>query len=431
MAAAISALDSTGSDVSDLLDAANGLNSDLGADKVAANKELSQSRTILLIVAMAAGIIVGGGFFLLITLRISSRLVHLSQSAEALSLGDIEITGLDDSTAHTNDEVLTMERAFSKMLLSMKRQAYVLARIAEGDYTSKVETRSEKDVINLAIELVVDGTLDTLQKVASAGVQLSEGSKQIADGAQTLAQGSIEQAASVERLSASLSGVSDKTRENAGLAGRASALANTIKHNAEKGSGQMNDMMDAARDINQASQNISKVIKVIDDIAFQTNILALNAAVEAARAGQHGKGFAVVAEEVRNLAAKSAEAAKDTGALISNSMGKAELGSRIATETAASLAEIVSGINESAKIVADIAVSSDEQTQNIKQINTGIEQVTRVVQQNSATAEESASASEQMSAQSVILEKLIMQFQLRDVAKRERKQQSTQFAINK
>ena len=218
----------------------------------------------------------------------------------------------------------------------------------------------------------------------------------------------------MEQLSASISEIAFKTKDNAEMAGRAATLANTIKLNAEKGSHQMDEMMSAVKEINQASQSISKVIKVIDDIAFQTNILALNAAVEAARAGQHGKGFAVVAEEVRNLAAKSAEAAKDTGELIANSMEKAELGSRIAGDTATSLAEIVSGINESSQIVGDIASSSEQQSTGIEHINQGIDQVAHVVQQNSATAEESAAASEEMSGQSSMLEDLIAQFKLKD-----------------
>ena len=172
-------------------------------------------------------------------------------------------------------------------------------------------------------------------------------------------------------------------------------------------------MMSAVKDINQASQSIEKVIKVIDDIAFQTNILALNAAVEAARAGQHGKGFAVVAEEVRSLAAKSAEAASNTGDLIENTIAKANLGFSIANETAVSLKEIVDGINHNAEIMERISQSSEEQSSSIEQINDSIDQVAQVAQQNSATAEQSSAASEQMSSQSQVLEDMLSQFRLK------------------
>jgi methyl-accepting chemotaxis protein len=269
------------------------------------------------------------------------------------------------------------------------------------------------------IEIVQDITEMVRTQRAEAELSASIGkvsetfvmsSKQIASGAQALAQGSTQQAASIQQLSSSIAEISQKTKENAEMANRAASLARTIKDSAEKGNIQMGEMMDAVREINQASQSINKVIKVIDDIAFQTNILALNAAVEAARAGQHGKGFAVVAEEVRNLAAKSAEAAKDTGSLIANSMSKAELGSRIANDTASSLSEIVTGINESNQIVTKIASLSDEQSAEINQINKGIEQVAQVIHHNSATAQESAAASAEMSSQSAMLQDLVTQF---------------------
>jgi len=273
------------------------------------------------------------------------------------------------------------------------------------------------------IELVQDITEKLKQQKAEAELigeietvssSFVSASKQIAEGAQSLAQSSTEQSASIQELLASISDIADKTKVNADKAGRATSLADTIMQNAEKGSQQMDEMTSAVKDINQASNSISKVIKVIDDIAFQTNILALNAAVEAARAGQHGKGFAVVAEEVRNLAAKSAEAAKDTGGLIANSMEKAELGARIADSTAASLTEIVSGINESSQIVAEIAKSSEDQSIDIASLNSGIDQVANVVQQVSATAQESAAASQQMNSQSSLLEDLLLRYQQKD-----------------
>jgi methyl-accepting chemotaxis protein len=218
----------------------------------------------------------------------------------------------------------------------------------------------------------------------------------------------------VRELSTSIADIAQNTKENANMAGRAATLANDIKESAEKGSRQMDEMMTAVKEINASSQNISKVIKSIDDIAFQTNILALNAAVEAARAGQHGKGFAVVAEEVRSLAAKSAEAAKDTESLIADSITKAELGSRIADDTAASLIEIVQGIGESNQLVIDIAKSSENQSAGIEEINKGIDQISGIVEKTSGMAEESAAASDEMSGQSVMLEELISRFRLRE-----------------
>ena len=247
-----------------------------------------------------------------------------------------------------------------------------------------------------------------IENVASSFISSS---KQISEGAQSLAQGSTDQAASIQELSNSIAEISEKTKSNADMAKRAATLADSIKVSAEKGSSQMDEMMDAVNEINNASGQISKVIKVIDDIAFQTNILALNAAVEAARAGQHGKGFAVVAEEVRNLAAKSAEAAKDTGSLIENSIEKANLGVQIASDTSESLTMIVSGVNESNQLVGEIAKSSEEQSQSIGHLNAGIDQVAQVVQQNSATAEESAAASTEMSSQANALKQLIDSFE--------------------
>jgi methyl-accepting chemotaxis protein len=210
-----------------------------------------------------------------------------------------------------------------------------------------------------------------------------------------------------------MSEILEKTGENSKMAENAATLALKIKSNAEKGNEQMGEMTEAVEEITKSSADISKVIKVIDDIAFQTNILALNAAVEAARAGEAGKGFAVVADEVRNLASKSATAAKETNDLIESSVKKAEFGAKIASETAVSLSEIVSGIAESSDLVTEIARSSEEQSTAISQVNMAVEQVSEVVQRNSATAAESAAASEELTAQSVLLLENVTKFKLR------------------
>ncbi|MCL2071077.1 MAG: methyl-accepting chemotaxis protein [Oscillospiraceae bacterium] len=378
------------------------------------------SNTLLILIIAVLVIALSSAVFLSFFIsRIISR--PLSATAQffksAATTGEIvctpEIDAMFNSFKENKDEIGQMIADCDSFIARIIHISDELESVANGDLTINVDVLSAADTIGVSLKKMVDNLNNMFGDVNSSTEQVSMGSRQIAGSSQSLAQGATEQAAAIEQLSASITEISTKTQDNASMAGRAAELANVIKVNAEKGSEQMSEMMEAVKDINEASQSISKVIKVIDDIAFQTNILALNAAVEAARAGQHGKGFAVVAEEVRNLASKSAEAAKDTGVLIANSIEKAELGSRIADETAASLAEIVSGINESNEIVNDIARSSEEQSVGIAQINQGIEQVTQVVQQNSATAEESAAASQEMSGQSDVLEELIGRFKLK------------------
>ena len=239
-------------------------------------------------------------------------------------------------------------------------------------------------------------------------------SNQVSIGAQALASSTVQQAASVDALSAAIADVSEKTRQNAEIAECAEAVALAIRDKAESGSLQMSEMIEAVRQIDAASQSISKVIKTIDDLAFQTNILALNAAVEAARAGVHGRGFAVVAGEVRNLATKSAKAAKDTEILIADSLEKSQLGVSIAQETAGSLSEIVAGIGESSRLITQIAGASEEQARAITRIDRSVEEVAQIMQQNSATAQTSATAAMEMVDQTNQLRALIHRFQTRN-----------------
>ena len=369
----------------------------------------TKNLSAIIIIGCAAIIVLVLLILTLFRKNISRPINELVQASEAMAVGDMSIS----MTFSSNDEFGQLTSSFKKMQESTQKEIRVLEQIAEGDLTSDITLRGEKDQMGLAMRKIVDGLNYLFGEINNATVQVFTGAQQVADGAKILAHGSVDQAASIRELSGSIVEIAAQTKVNADKAIETANLAKTIMDKAEKGNTQMDEMMQAVDDINEASRSIRNIIKTIDDIAFQTNILALNAAVEAARAGSAGKGFAVVAEEVRNLATKSAEAANDTGNLIANSIEKAELGAHIAGETAASLKEIVSGINESNQLIREIARSSEEQAAAISQVNIGIDKVAHVVHDNSSTAEESADTSEKLSMQSSVLQKLMSQFRLR------------------
>ena len=333
---------------------------------------------------------------------------------ERLAEGDLDYFGggLDiDETS--KDETHLLTRKFTDLVRNTRDKVEDARAIADGDLTKYLHVINDRDVLGNALLDMIHNLHRVISAISAAADQVASGAALVADSSFALSQGATVQASSIQQLTASLSEIGSQTNENAKNAEKANELAQKAKEFAAAGNEHMQDMLKAMDEINTSSANISKIIKVIDDIAFQTNILALNAAVEAARAGQNGKGFAVVAEEVRNLAARSANAARETADLIEGSMDKVAIGTKIAANTAEALANIVEQIDRAADLISSIAAASGQQAAAIEQVNSGIQQVSQVVQTNAATSEESAAAAEELSSQANQLKEAISVFRPR------------------
>lgn len=347
-------------------------------------------------------------------------ILRLTEAIRKLADGDLDyFATIKQNDTSSKDEVDQQAIAIRKLVQNTMDKVTDTKQIAEGDLTRQIHVNCDGDKMGYALLELIHNTHRVVSAIYSAAEQVASGSNLVADSSLALSQGTTVQASSIQQLTASLDEIASQTNLNAKNAGKANEHAQKAKLNAAAGNKHMSNMLAAMEEINRSSANISKIIKVIDDIAFQTNILALNAAVEAARAGQHGKGFAVVAEEVRNLAAKSANAAKETTALIEGSKQKVDSGSKIANDTAEALRQIVSQIELAADLVNSIAKASLEQASAIEQIDSGIQQVSQVVSTNAATSEESAAASEELSSQAAQLKESVSAFKLKRDSKKE------------
>jgi Methyl-accepting chemotaxis protein len=332
------------------------------------------------------------------------------------AMGKAVVGDMDSDVSYrSKDEMGILTEKFRLMMDSIHEQVQILEIISNGDYTVTIPVRSENDVMNKAITALLVNNNAMLKEINTTTGQVSSGSAQISSGAQALSRGATEQATAVEELSTTIAQVLKQTQENSENSSAAMNLVNQADGEIQDTVKYMAELNSAMAGIESASERISAIIKVIEDIAFQTNILALNAAVEAARAGQHGKGFAVVADEVRNLAGKSAEAAKETTELVQNCVDHVQRGSAMVDKTNQRVAQVASTASQAQEKILEINEASKSQKNAITQINESIEQITHVVQNNSAAAEENAAASEQLSGQSQILGQMVGRFKTKEL----------------
>lgn len=371
-------------------------------------------KTVVISVIVALVIIVIA--FIIIAKLINTAVVKPVQKI-VTAANYMEDCRLQDAAAvqltQSNDEIgqlgAKMHRTFAEMSMYISEISDVLATMAKGDFTAKIdrEYKGEYADIKQAIDEILSNIGSIITNINISSDEVYNGSSQMAAGSQMLADGTTTQASAIQELTSTIADISENTKRNAADTVRANEVFADTERLINQQNQQTQSMLAAMEEIKNKSAEISNIIKTIDDIAFQTNILALNAAVEAARAGAAGKGFAVVAEEVRNLASKSAEAAKTTTELIESSIAAVANGSEIANATAESLKQVMVLSKESQKLIEGINQATNEQAQSIGEVTTGLSQISDVVQQNSATAEQTAASSEELSAQSHNLKDLV------------------------
>ena len=375
---------------------------------------------LTIIIAVAFGIVLVLSIFF--ALRTTNNLVSAAGKAKntvlALAKGDLSARMDYEGNNEFGELAQGINDSFEDLSKYVEAIDYSMSQFSSGNFNCQCSVQFMGDFANIKknIESFQSKMDETLSELLVSSDQVGAGAEQVANGAQSLAQGATEQASSSQELSASIQDISTQISNTAEYSEKANALGQQSEEIIARSKEQMRQLLEAMNQIENQSADIQRIVKTIDDIAFQTNILALNAAVEAARAGSAGKGFAVVADEVRNLAAKSADAAKDTTKLIESAILNIENGARLANETGAGFEDVEQHSFETLEMLKKIADATTEQATSVSQISIGVDQISSVIQQNSAASEQSAAASEELSGQAEAMKNLIGQFKLKSRA---------------
>ncbi|MBO6301490.1 MAG: methyl-accepting chemotaxis protein [Ruminiclostridium sp.] len=387
-----------------------------GYDSTEADTEFTTVTVLAIVIGVVGAVGIAVFIFIFCTKRVTTPLKHAESYANEMLAGQLDTTNVtykfaDDEVGRFVETLRSAKHGMNDVVGDSSR---ILAAMANGDFT---ETPSVKypgvfEEIEQNILKIEDDLGQTLSRMNTSSDEVLTGSNQMAEGSQSLADGTTRQASAIEEISATIAEVSTQIANTAQNAAQAGNLSRQTQDRVNEQDQEIQNMVQAMNEISSTSQEIEKIIKTIEDIAFQTNILALNAAVEAARAGDAGKGFAVVADEVRNLASKSAEAASSTTSLITASIEAVGKGSKIAMSTAESMKEVKDMSAQTATLISEIASASAEQNESIRQITTGVEQISQVIQTNSATAEETAASCEELSGQSKLLKDQVARFKI-------------------
>lgn len=369
-------------------------------------------RTRNIIFFMAVGLIsIGIIVFMLFMRSITSSLGHIAEQSASIARGDFNVTSMK---RNIDDEIALLHRSFSNMITQLQLKVDAIEMVASGDLTVDIDLSSEADHLGQSLLAMKDSLHEMISDVVIIVKEVSQGSQQIAEASQNLSTGVINQVQSLEEVTISLDRINSQTAENGVQATKANDMADQSVQDAEAGNTQMNKLVDALGEITASSEQVSKVIKVIDDIAFQINLLALNANVEAARAGKYGKGFSVVADEVRNLAVKSAEAAHETSEIIEQTLKEIKKGNELARVTSDQFNEIVKQIRTIAAVLESISMISSEQTEGINNINIKVHEIDRLTHDSSAFTEETAAAAEELAQMAERLNYMVTRFKLKD-----------------